>query len=361
MQQTRKNILNAIFLIALIGLTVWAVFRDQDLGQVIQLISRVHPAYLVMGFCLVIVYVCSESVIIKHLLHVVKIKAPLLNCIRYSFIGFFYSCVTPFASGGQPMQIYYMRRQKIDVPSATIVLMMVTIEYKAVLIIAGVALAIFGQGIIQGLPDDASLFLYLGIGLNLFFVFAISLLIFMPDVAKTIVLWIYSFLKKIHLMKEKNNRAQRLEESMEVYRNTSDFLKKNKMSIVLTTLITFLQRFFLFLITYVVYRSFGLREYSMLHIVLLQTIISISVDMLPLPGGMGISEFLYMRIFVPVFKSPAAVSASMVISRGFSYYALVIVSGIVAFFSHIFIKDESGKIRRAVRKKRGEKEHGATT
>ena len=33
----------------------------------------------------------------------------------------------------------------------------------------------------------------------------------------------------------------------------------------------------------------------------LQAVISVSVDMLPLPGGMGISETLFLTIFSPVF------------------------------------------------------------
>ena len=76
--KTRKNIFNGLFLVALIVFTVWAVFKDQDLGKIITLVSDIHPIFLIIGFTLVIVYVCSESVIIKYLLHTVHIKACLL-------------------------------------------------------------------------------------------------------------------------------------------------------------------------------------------------------------------------------------------------------------------------------------------
>ena len=67
--------------------------------------------YIITGLVLVVFYVCGESLIIKYLLYAVKIKAPLVNCIRYSFVGFFFSCITPSATGGQPAQIYYMKKQ----------------------------------------------------------------------------------------------------------------------------------------------------------------------------------------------------------------------------------------------------------
>ena len=71
--------------------------------------------------------------------------------------------------------------------------------------------------------------------------------------------------------------------------------------------------------------------------------ISISVDMLPLPGGMGISEGLYLRIFTPIFHGTAMTTASLLVSRGFSYYILVIVSGIVSFITHLTVTDKSKK------------------
>ena len=156
-------------------------------------------------------------------------------------------------------------------------------------------------------------------------------------------------MKKLHLMKEKNNRAERLENSMEVYKGASVYLKNNKIAILNTTLISFVQRFFLFFITYVVYRSFGLETESAFTITLLQSIISISVDMLPLPGGMGISERLYLLIFGPIFGGITAATASMLVSRGFSYYVLIIVSGIISFITHLTVTGED-------KQRKGEKE-----
>ena len=53
-------------------------------------------------------------------------------------------------------------------------------------------------------------------------------------------------------------------------------------------------RFALFTATWFVYKAFGLSGQSAWLIILLQSTISVSVDMLPLPGGMGISEKLFL-------------------------------------------------------------------
>ena len=73
----QKNLLNALFLVALLALTVWAVFKDQDFGVILHTLTGIAPIFLITGFLLVIVYVCSESVIIKYLLENGQIKTTL--------------------------------------------------------------------------------------------------------------------------------------------------------------------------------------------------------------------------------------------------------------------------------------------
>lgn len=69
----------------------------------------------------------------------------------------------------------------------------------------------------------------------------------------------------------------------------------------------------------------------------LQSVISVSVDMLPLPGGMGISETLFLAIFPPVFGE--LLLPGMVLSRGLGYYSELLISAVftlaaVVVFEH---------------------------
>ncbi len=341
MNKLKKNVLNIAFLILLLALTLWLIFRDEDLDPVLSALKSVPVLYIIAGLILVVLYVCGESVIIKYLLSAVKIKAPLINCIRYSFVGFFFSCITPSATGGQPAQIFYMKRQKIDIPTATIILMLVTIEYKFVLVFIGLLLAVFGQGLVQSMTVEAQFYLYLGLGLNVFCVTFMSLLVFLPETARFLITKGFVFLQKLHLMKNKNNRMERLQASMDHYKQAAVFLRENKLVIFHTTVITFVQRILLFFVTYVVYRSFGLNGYSAITVTLLQAAISISVDMLPRPGGMGISERLFLQIFTPVFGTTALTLSGMLMSRGISYYMLIIISGIVTCITHMTVRGDA--------------------
>ena len=127
---------------------------------------------------------------------------------------------------------------------------------------------------------------------------------------------------------------------MEVYQNTAAYLGTHKMVLVNVLAITFAQRFALFAATWFVYRAFHLSGVSFIAIVLLQAVISVSVDMLPLPGGMGISESLYLVMFAPVFPpvfGSTLLLPAMVLSRGLGYYGELLVSAVFTIVAQLTI------------------------
>ncbi len=337
MESKKKTILNLAILFALFGITIYMMFNGQDLGSIIKLVKQVHIGYFILGIALVVIFVCCEATIIKYLLHVIQIKWPLYKCVRYSFIGFFFSCITPSATGGQPAQIYYMKKEGLDIPKSTIVLFLVTIEYKFVLVFLGILIVLFGQPLIIGMSAEIKFYLYLGLALNIFCVIFMSFLVFFPQSARYLLIKFYRLLGRMHLLKRVDEKLVKLNHSMDDYDRASAFLKENLLSTLNVFIISLVQRLTLFYVTYIVYKSFGLEGHSALEITLLQAVISISVDMLPLPGGMGISERIFSKIFLPVFGSIQMTLSAMLVSRGLSYYILILISAIITIYSHLLI------------------------
>ena len=83
------------------------------------------------------------------------------------------------------------------------------------------------------------------------------------------------------------------------------------------------------------YRAFSLSGTGFWTVLFLQAVISVSVDMLPLPGGMGISESLYLVMFAPVFGE--ALLPAMLLSRGISYYAQMLISAVMTCVADFII------------------------
>ena len=114
------------------------------------------------------------------------------------------------------------------------------------------------------------------------------------------------------------------------------YLQENKKVLIVVFFITMVQRFALFAATWFVYLAFGLKGTSAFTVILLQGSIAVAVDMLPLPGGMGISEKIFLDIFLPVFGSMLLLPG-MVLSRGLGYYTELILSAIFTIVANFTI------------------------
>ena len=324
MKSRKKIIFNGVFLAVVFALTIYGVFHGEDLSSMMNAIHRADKRWLIPGIALVAFFIWGESIIIWYMMRSSGIQLKKRTCFLFSSVGFFFSCITPSASGGQPMQIYYMKKEKISIPVSTVILMIVTITYKLVLVVIGIGIAIFGRGLLHKYLEGILPVFYLGLALNIFCVTFMTILVFHPLLAKAIMVKGMKLLERLHLVKKKDGRLKKLEDSMDTYRNTAAYLKNNPFVIVKVIGITFIQRMALFAVTWFVYQAFGLHGTGFWEILFLQAVISVSVDMLPLPGGMGISETLFLNIFSPVFGG--LLLPGMVLSRGLGYYGELLIS-----------------------------------
>ncbi len=334
MRSKKKIIGNGIFLILVFVLTIYGVFHGEDLEAMTEAIRKADKRMLVLGVALVLFFIWGESVILWYMMRSFGILVKKRICFLFSSVGFFFSCITPSASGGQPMQIYYMKKEKIPIPVATVILMVVTITYKLVLVVIGLGVFLFGGGFRERYLGEVLPVFYLGVLLNVFCVTFMTVLVFHPDLAEVILTRGMGLLEKFRFLRRREERAGKLREAMRVYRETAACLEKNKGVIFRVVLITFIQRFALFAVTWVVYLSFGLWGAAIQDVVMLQAVVSVSVDMLPLPGGMGISEALFLRIFPSIFGE--VLLPAMILSRGLGYYSQLVISAVFTVAAQVY-------------------------
>lgn len=335
----RTKILNLLFLAVVFAATLWSVFKGEDLSEILSDLATANPLYLIPGFLCVLFFILGESVVICYLMHSLGMRVPFFHCCLYSFIGFFYSCITPSASGGQPMQIVAMRKDKIPIAVSSVVLAIVTITYKMVLVLMGVGVLLIRPGAVMAYIEPVEELIYLGLVLNVICVAALLLLVFDPNAVYRILKALYSCVNRIRPFKNPEKQLARLERITSQYRGTAEFYRTHKRVMVRVFLLTFLQRCMLFLVTWFIYRAFGLSGHPLVLILTLQAMISVAADMLPLPGGMGVSENLFLDIFLPVFGEEL-ILPGMMLSRGISYYTQLFISAVMTVAASFIIKEK---------------------
>ena len=106
MQIKKKTIFNAAFLILVFALTIYGVFHGEDMHALLDAMKQADIRWLIPGVALVTFFIWGESIIIWYMMRSFGVKLKKRICFLFSSVGFFFSCITPSATGGQPMQIY---------------------------------------------------------------------------------------------------------------------------------------------------------------------------------------------------------------------------------------------------------------
>ncbi|MBR5336564.1 MAG: flippase-like domain-containing protein [Lachnospiraceae bacterium] len=333
MKSKWKKIGNAALFLAIMLLTFYTVFKEQDMPQLLASLSSMNILCLAGVVFLAVFFVCAEGSMIWYLLKARGGVSSLPRCFGYSFVGFFYSAITPSATGGQPMQLYYMKKDGNNLSDSSVILMVVATIYKFVLSVIGILLLGFWYGPLIGYFKGYIYLYYLGLTLNVVLVIILVMVMMYPISIKRIIVFFDRLLVKMRILKPSRARERKVTEFIFSYDAAVKYLRANKGKIVLVTLMTFLQRGSAFVVTALVYAGLGLSGTSLFTVILVQAAVYIAVDMLPIPGAQGITELVYVNVFNTVFINNT-LAASMLVVRGINFYLLLIISAVItAIFS----------------------------
>ena len=107
----RKYVGSILFLCLLIGITIYVLIENNDMRAVAAAMARAEHIWILAGILAALFFVAAEGSIICYLLRAIGRKMPLLKCISWSFIGFFFSGV--LSANGNPAFSYSKAGQAV--------------------------------------------------------------------------------------------------------------------------------------------------------------------------------------------------------------------------------------------------------
>lgn len=333
MKKKLTYFLNVLVIVIITAITAKLLFGGSDFKTVLHNFKRAGEGWLFLGLLLVLLFVCSESVIIKYMLKMFKTSVSLLRCIKYSFIGFFYSYITPSASGGQPAQIYYMNKDGIKIGYSTLIMVVIAFTYKLALVLIGAAFFILRFSQMCEYIGGLMWLVIVGFVLNIAYIALLGALVIKPLWTRKAGIKLVNCLTSLKIIRNNEKYIKKINNICDNYVTSANYIKSNIKVVVKILLITVIQRLFLFAVTFVVYKSYGLSDTPLIDIVAVQAIIGIAVEMLPLPGAAGVTEGCFISMFEPIFGLQL-VKPALVLSRGMSFYFLLIAGGLVTVAAH---------------------------
>lgn len=333
-KKIKKTIRNLIVFILLIGLTFYLIFKDQNVLEILNIAVSVKKRYILVAIIAMCLYLLGETINITRILKELGEKSTFLRNIRYTLIGFFFSSITPAASGGQPMEIYYMHKEKIAVANSTLALLVHLTSFQIVTITLGILSTILHFEIVK---SGLIYLVVLGILLNSTALTLLAISIFSKRLSKGLINFAVKVLKFFRIPNIEK-KQESLEKELEKYQESAVYIKEHKKLMIKTLVTTFIQVIIYYSIPYWVYLAFGFTGYNFFQIVTLQAMLYATVSGIPSPGAVGVSEGAFIEIFKGVFPA-TMINSAILLNRGASFYLFVIISAIITTITALRTKD----------------------
>ena len=333
-----KTIFEYSFFFLVMGLSFYTIFKGQDLKMIWAEIKTMSIPHLLLAMGLALGFTVTESLMIYFLLHSIDKNCRYKECFSYSFVGFFYSSITPSASGGQPMQLYYMAKDGRKVGTSFVILMIIATMNKIVLSLLGVGLLLFARPVIfPNLHGYKTLF-YIGFTIDFVWTLILISLIAFTEPLRKLIIRIIAF-----VFKRRPLRAEKLFDHVNSffasYQDSLSFIVTNAKRVIVVFFGCLVQRLCLLLIPLLIYHGLGMYETPSYVVILMQASICVTVEMLPLPGAQGITETMYRNVFSTLIPA-ANIMSCLYVTRGVNFYFPLIFALVIV-------------IKRAVQSKRG--------
>ncbi len=335
----KKYIISIIFLIALIVITFFVIFLKYDIKELVRVIQTVEAKWLFLAIGMILIYIFFEGLAMRHIFKSMNVDVSITNNFMYSAIDYYFCAVTPSASGGQPMVAYYMAKDDISLSQVSLTLIINTALFKIVLIILSIISVIFCSSLLFQFPIMITLFI-VGIIINVVLIALCFLMTFkrswIQKVGLRLIFWGYHH----KLVKKPYDWARRFVHKMDEYERGAILIHRNRLKFVLALLCNLIQRVAFFSIGYFVFLAFkdsyAIADFGYIELFAIQVSVALCVDSLPLPGGVGISEYLYVLLFGLVYNvgQTNVVGSAMLLTRAVNFYIPLIFTFIIVLIKH---------------------------
>lgn len=340
---SRKNQFRSILLMmVLMAITIVVILKDYSVKELTEVIKSTHPFYLIAGIILMFLYAGCQAMNFFLVMGRLGQTKPYRQCIGYAYIGNYFGAITPGASGGQPAQMYYMSKDKINIDLSTITIFYLVFTSQIVIILMGGLLAIFRFHILAKAPNWFMYILIAGSMVMLGLIIILSALMFSKKVIPFLVKLAIKFGEKIHLIKKPEVLEAKADVLIWSYQDKSKIILKHPDLFIKVFFVTVLQWTAYCMVSYLVYLSFGYREFNALDLMAGQSFINIAVAAVPVPGSVGVAEKAFLNIYGQFYAQQELPSA-MILSRIINFYLPLLISFLVYLLAHYRIMKAHNK------------------
>lgn len=250
---------------------------------------------------------------------------------RTVLLGKYYDNITPAAVGGQPFQIYYMRKNS-GLPngvSTSIPIFGMIAGQLGFIIIAAFCFLLGSMSINNAVLIGTACF---GLLFYAFWPIAVMIATFLPGTTTEIIGIVVKFLAKIRIVKDSEKAIKKTEYEVNEYAKTVRKILKTRGLFAKTVAMSVAFNALIAMIPFFVLTAFG-GAVDFLPCFVTTVAVTSAVYFVPTPGNAGAAEGAFFLVFSAL--SSGYVFWAMLVWRFFSYYIYIIMGPIIYFRMHL--------------------------
>lgn len=312
----KNKVVSLLILFIAFGLVIFFSVKDDFNGIIIEL-KKVNLLIIFLAILLYFLALFVKSISINKFINI-KYKYNLFKTYILTIIATFINGITPLQSGGQPYEIYLLKKEKIRITDSSSAIMKDFISYQIALILLALISIMFNIKNFNLINIQTKLLISGGLFVNMIILLLFILLLFDKKLVKRITNII---------IKKKPEKEKKIEESLNNFYSSTKELNDRKILFIYCILINMLYLVLLYLVPYVILKSFGI-NISLISSITITSLVMMIGNFVPLPSGVGGIEYGFMQLFGLIVTS-SVLPGAMIMWRFVTFIMSLIVGFIV--------------------------------
>ncbi len=312
----------AFFLIA------WLFHR----GSFVMLFRAVRPIYLLLALGLVVVEWLLEALRIQKIIHALGSDIAYGEILKISLIGSFFAKITPFDTGGEPFEIYFLHKNRgLSVGESTAVIMIKTLLGHFARLFLGMLLPFlvifFWKNVL--FTKTAKILFNIGIFIYLGFISVLLFITIKPQNAKKTIFYLLNrpIFLRFHLGKVKG-WLDKLNRTIDDFEEAKlKILQTKARDLAVIGVYSLLCWILIILLPVVLLTGMGVHS-PILQTAAIAIIFYLATAYAPTPGSSGAAELSFAALFSVLVPKPI-LGIFVLIWRLFSYYSGLLIGGVL--------------------------------
>lgn len=342
----KKSWLFTLLFLAIAALTFWAVttqIKGFSFSEFAGHIRRADPVWLVAAVLAMLGFIAFEGIALWRIVRGFGYRSGIGQSLVWSAGDIYFSAITPSASGGQPASAYFMIKDGIPGMVTTVALVVNLVMYTLSILTIALVCLIARPGLFLHFNRFSQILIVVGIGAQVFLAIFFVMLLKKEKTLHRICDAVLRGLAKLHLLPRPEEKRERLRLYMEDYARYAKMLRGHGRMLVQAFLFNLLQRASQIAVTSFVFLATGGAPAQAFDIWVLQGFVVLGSNCVPIPGAMGVSDYLMLDCYGSIETAVGAGNLEL-LSRSVSFYSCILICGVTVLIKYLALRKRRNRL-----------------